>query len=79
MFKGCRREDMSPHIYAVAQAAYRTMLMSRQDQSVVLLGSSGSGKTTCCQHLIQYLATTAGSTGKVFSGECPAALAGPRP
>ncbi|XP_074830806.1 unconventional myosin-XVIIIa isoform X2 [Natator depressus] len=69
MFKGCRREDMSPHIYAVAQAAYRTMLMSRQDQSVVLLGSSGSGKTTCCQHLIQYLATTAGSTGKVFSVE----------
>ncbi|CAM4665743.1 unnamed protein product [Lepidochelys olivacea] len=69
MFKGCRREDMSPHIYAVAQAAYRTMLMSRQDQSVVLLGSSGSGKTMCCQHLIQYLATTAGSTGKVFSVE----------
>ncbi|XP_043386944.1 unconventional myosin-XVIIIa isoform X3 [Chelonia mydas] len=69
MFKGCRREDMSPHIYAVAQAAYRTMLMSRQDQSVVLLGSSGSGKTVCCQHLIQYLATTAGSTGKVFSVE----------
>ncbi|TFJ99492.1 homeobox protein SIX5 [Platysternon megacephalum] len=69
MFKGCRREDMSPHIYAVAQAAYRNMLMSRQDQSIVLLGSSGSGKTTCCQHLIQYLATIAGSTGKVFSVE----------
>ncbi|XP_030392065.1 unconventional myosin-XVIIIa isoform X19 [Gopherus evgoodei] len=69
MFKGCRREDTSPHIYAVAQAAYRDMLMSRQDQSIVLLGSSGSGKTTCCQHLIQYLATIAGSTGKVFSVE----------
>nr|XP_042713946.1 unconventional myosin-XVIIIa isoform X24 [Chrysemys picta bellii] len=69
MFKGCRREDMSPHIYAVAQAAYRNMLMSRQDQSIVLLGSSGSGKTTCCQHLIQYLATVAGSTGKIFSAE----------
>ncbi|NXA35279.1 MY18A protein, partial [Eudromia elegans] len=69
MFKGCRREDMSPHIYAVAQAAYRSMLMSRQDQAVVLLGSSGSGKTTNCQHLVQYLATVAGSTGKVFSAE----------
>ncbi|XP_075760678.1 unconventional myosin-XVIIIa isoform X22 [Pelodiscus sinensis] len=69
MFKGCRREDMAPHIYAVAQAAYRTMLMSRQDQAVVLLGSSGSGKTTSCQHLVQYLATIAGSTGKVFSAE----------
>uniref|UniRef100_A0A8D0GD31 Unconventional myosin-XVIIIa n=1 Tax=Sphenodon punctatus TaxID=8508 RepID=A0A8D0GD31_SPHPU len=69
MFKGCRREDMSPHVYAVAQAAYRTMLMSRQDQSIVLLGGSGSGKTTSCQHLVQYLATIAGSSGKVFSVE----------
>ncbi|XP_054989982.1 unconventional myosin-XVIIIa isoform X8 [Sorex araneus] len=61
MFKGCRREDMAPHIYAVAQTAYRTMLMSRQDQSIVLLGGSGSGKTTSCQHLVQYLATIAGA------------------
>uniref|UniRef100_A0A8V1AK17 Myosin motor domain-containing protein n=1 Tax=Gallus gallus TaxID=9031 RepID=A0A8V1AK17_CHICK len=67
--KGCRREDTSPHIYAVAQAAYRSMLMGRQDQAVVLLGASGSGKTTNCQHLVQYLATIAGSTGKVFSAE----------
>ncbi|XP_004684896.1 PREDICTED: unconventional myosin-XVIIIa isoform X6 [Condylura cristata] len=70
MFKGCRREDMAPHIYAVAQTAYRAMLMSRQDQSIVLLGSSGSGKTTSCQHLVQYLATIAGISGnKVFSVE----------
>lgn len=69
MFKGCRREDMAPHIYAVAQTAYRTMLMSRQDQSIILLGSSGSGKTTNCQHLVQYLATIAGSGNKVFSGK----------
>ncbi|KAJ7398977.1 Unconventional myosin-XVIIIb [Pitangus sulphuratus] len=69
MFKGCRREDTSPHIYAVAQAAYRSMLMSRQDQAVVLLGASGSGKTTNCQHLVQYLATISGSTSKVFSAE----------
>lgn len=70
MFKGCRREDMAPHIYAVAQTAYRAMLMSRQDQSIVLLGSSGSGKTTSFQHLVQYLATIAGSSGsKVFSGK----------
>ncbi|XP_054946079.1 unconventional myosin-XVIIIa isoform X2 [Physeter macrocephalus] len=68
MFKGCRREDMAPHIYAVAQTAYRAMLMSRQDQSIILLGSSGGGKTTSCQHLVQYLATIAGSSGnKVFS------------
>ncbi|XP_069617295.1 unconventional myosin-XVIIIa isoform X4 [Ranitomeya imitator] len=69
MFKGGRREDTSPHVYGVAQSAYWNMLMTRQDQSIVLLGNSGSGKTTSCQHVIQYLATVSGSTGKIFSAE----------
>uniref|UniRef100_A0A8C6U8Q3 Myosin XVIIIAb n=1 Tax=Neogobius melanostomus TaxID=47308 RepID=A0A8C6U8Q3_9GOBI len=69
MFKGCRREDMAPHIYSVAQSAYRNLLTTRQDQSIVLLGKSGSGKTTNCQHLVQYLVSIAGSTGKIFSAE----------
>ncbi|XP_058490606.1 unconventional myosin-XVIIIa isoform X4 [Solea solea] len=69
MFKGCRREDSAPHIYSVAQSAYRNLLTTRQDQSIVLLGKSGSGKTTNCQHLLQYLVSIAGSTGKIFSAE----------
>ncbi|XP_077421503.1 myosin-XVIIIa isoform X2 [Vanacampus margaritifer] len=69
MFKGCRREDSAPHVYSVAQSAYRNLLTTRQDQSIVLLGKSGSGKTTNCQHLVQYLVSIAGSTGKIFSAE----------
>ncbi|XP_035522249.1 unconventional myosin-XVIIIa-like isoform X2 [Morone saxatilis] len=69
MFKGCRREDTAPHVYSMAQAAYRNLLTTRQDQSIVLLGKSGSGKTTNCQHIIQYLLTIAGSTNKTFSAE----------
>ncbi|XP_041863467.1 unconventional myosin-XVIIIa-like isoform X2 [Melanotaenia boesemani] len=69
MFKGCKREDTAPHIYSMAQAAYRNLLTTRQDQSIVLLGKSGSGKTTNCQHIIQYLFTIAGSTNKTFSSE----------
>ncbi|KAM9348019.1 unconventional myosin-XVIIIa-like [Symphorus nematophorus] len=69
MFKGCRREDTAPHIYSMAQSAYRNLLTTRQDQSIVLLGKSGSGKTTNCQHIIQYLLTVAGSTNKTFSAE----------
>ncbi|XP_077448363.1 unconventional myosin-XVIIIa-like [Stigmatopora argus] len=67
MFKGHRREDTAPHIYSMAQSAYRNLLTTRQDQSIVLLGKSGSGKTTNCQHIIQYLVTIAGSTNKTFS------------
>ncbi|XP_062241140.1 unconventional myosin-XVIIIa isoform X3 [Platichthys flesus] len=69
MFKGSRRDDSAPHIYSVAQSAYRNLLTTRQDQSIVLLGKSGSGKTTNCQHLLQYLVSIAGSTGKIFSAE----------
>ncbi|XP_024118743.1 unconventional myosin-XVIIIa isoform X3 [Oryzias melastigma] len=69
MFKGCKREDTAPHIYSIAQAAYRNLLTTRQDQSIVLLGKSGSGKTTNCQHLLQYLVTVAGTTNKTFSAE----------
>ncbi|XP_078278613.1 myosin-XVIIIa isoform X3 [Rhinoraja longicauda] len=69
MFKGCRREDTSPHVYAIAQSAYRNLLTTRQDQSIILLGRSGSGKTTNSQHLVQYLVTIAGSTGKVVTVE----------
>lgn len=67
MFKGCKREDTAPHIYSMAQSAYRNLLTTRQDQSIVLLGKSGSGKTTNCQHIIQYLVSIAGSTNKTFS------------
>ncbi|XP_056140600.1 unconventional myosin-XVIIIa-like [Lampris incognitus] len=69
MFKGCRREDTAPHIYSMAQSAYRNLLTTRQDQSIVLVGKSGSGKTTNCQHLVQYLVTIAGSPNKTFSTE----------
>lgn len=69
MFKGCRREETAPHIFAVAQSAYHQLLTTRQDQTIALLGRSGSGKTTSCQHVLQYLVTIAAGSGKVYSGE----------
>lgn len=65
MFRGCKQEDMPPHIYSLAQSAYRSMLASRKDQSVVLLGRSGSGKSTCMRHILHYLALAAGTVNKV--------------
>ena len=70
MFKGCKPEDMPPHVYAVAQTAYRTMLNTRHDQSLVLLGRSGSGKTTNARHALHFFTTAAGSVGKLVTGNC---------
>uniref|UniRef100_T1J6E8 Myosin motor domain-containing protein n=1 Tax=Strigamia maritima TaxID=126957 RepID=T1J6E8_STRMM len=69
MFKGCKQEDMPPHIYAVAQTAYRNMLASRSNQAIVYTGRSGSGKTTNFRHVLHYLAYVAGSVNKVVTVE----------
>lgn len=65
MFRGCKSEDMPPHIYAMAQAAYRGMLATRRDHSLVFLGRSGSGKTTNFKHALHYLVLAAGTVNKV--------------
>ena len=57
MFRGCRRKDMPPHIFAMGQQAYRDMMITQQDQSLILMGLSGSGKTFNARHLLRYLTT----------------------
>ena len=68
MFKGCKQEDMPPHVFAAAQTSYRTMLASRMDQSLVMLGTSGSGKTTNAKHILHYLASATASQHSTITG-----------
>ncbi|XP_062562467.1 unconventional myosin-XVIIIa isoform X2 [Armigeres subalbatus] len=67
MFRGCKTEDMPPHIFSHTQTAYREMLESRRDQSLIFMGRSGSGKTTNFKHALYYLALAAGSNNKILS------------
>ncbi|KAL3858074.1 hypothetical protein ACJMK2_012688 [Sinanodonta woodiana] len=67
MFKGCKQEDMPPHIFAMGQIAYRDMLSTRQDQSIVFMGRSGSGKTVNMHHVLHYLTVAAGSVNNILS------------
>ncbi|XP_066594077.1 unconventional myosin-XVIIIa isoform X2 [Prorops nasuta] len=69
MFRGCKSEDMPPHIYAMAQSAYRGMLATRRDHSLVFLGRSGSGKTTNFKHALHYLVLAAGTVNKILTIE----------
>ncbi|XP_037808435.1 unconventional myosin-XVIIIa isoform X2 [Lucilia sericata] len=69
MFRGCKTEDMPPHIYSLAQTAYRAMLESRRDQSLIFMGRSGSGKTTSFKHALYYLALAAGSINNFLNAE----------
>uniref|UniRef100_A0A914YEA6 Myosin heavy chain n=1 Tax=Panagrolaimus superbus TaxID=310955 RepID=A0A914YEA6_9BILA len=61
-FKGKKRHELPPHIFAIADAAYRSMLQEREDQSILCTGESGAGKTENTKKVIQYLAHVAGAT-----------------
>ena len=64
-YKNQNRKERPPHIFAIAEAAYRAMLESRQNQSILITGESGAGKTENTKRVVQYLASIAGGTGGV--------------
>ncbi|KAI9486952.1 MAG: P-loop containing nucleoside triphosphate hydrolase protein [Benjaminiella poitrasii] len=68
-YKGKRRGEMSPHIYAVADQAYHDMVQDKENQSILITGESGAGKTENTKIVIQYLTAVASTTKKSSSSE----------
>ena len=61
MYKGRSREDNKPHIFAMADEAFRNMVDENENQSILVTGESGAGKTENTKKVIQYLAAVAQS------------------
>ncbi|XP_053320976.1 unconventional myosin-IXa isoform X2 [Spea bombifrons] len=55
MYDNRRLGEREPHIYAVADAAYHTMLRRQRNQCIVISGETGSGKTQSTNFLIHHL------------------------
>merc|ERR550539_2286010 len=71
IYKGKKRHEVPPHVFAITDIAYRSMLQDREDQSILCTGESGAGKTENTKKVIQYLAYVAASKPKGSSHAPP--------
>ncbi|ORY51880.1 hypothetical protein BCR33DRAFT_712079 [Rhizoclosmatium globosum] len=56
-YSGKRRGELEPHLFAVAEEAYRTMIRDKKNQSIIVSGESGAGKTQSAKYIMRYFAT----------------------
>ena len=45
IYQGKRRNETPPHLWAITETAYRNMLTTNKNQSMLITGESGAGKT----------------------------------
>ncbi|XP_043241430.1 myosin heavy chain, muscle-like isoform X50 [Amphibalanus amphitrite] len=63
IYKGKRRNEVPPHIFAISDGAYTDMMNNSENQSMLITGESGAGKTENTKKVIAYFANV-GASGK---------------
>ncbi|KAL2478562.1 Myosin-12 [Forsythia ovata] len=62
-YKGAAFGELSPHLFAVADTCYRSIINEHGSQSILVSGESGAGKTETTKMLMRYLAFMGGRSG----------------
>eukprot|EP01091_Cochliopodium_minus_P000432 TRINITY_DN1040_c0_g1_i1.p1 TRINITY_DN1040_c0_g1~~TRINITY_DN1040_c0_g1_i1.p1 ORF type:complete len:1025 (+),score=324.78 TRINITY_DN1040_c0_g1_i1:24-3077(+) len=61
-YKGRYMYQMPPHIYALAENAYRNLRQNKENQCILISGESGAGKTVTSKKILNYIAAVSKST-----------------
>ncbi len=69
MYQGRTLGELPPHIFAIADAAYSTMLAEKTNQTVIISGESGAGKTESTKFLLHHLMSLSTKTDETQSLE----------
>ncbi|KAF9382462.1 Myosin type-2 heavy chain 1 [Podila verticillata] len=56
-YSGRKRGELEPHLFAIAEDAYRCMIRDEKNQTIVVSGESGAGKTVSAKFIMRYFAT----------------------
>ncbi|KAG5437184.1 hypothetical protein PCANB_001161 [Pneumocystis canis] len=56
-YSGKNRGELEPHIFAIAEDSYRCMIRDSMNQTIVVSGESGAGKTVSAKYIMRYFAT----------------------
>ncbi|XP_051495924.1 unconventional myosin-Va-like [Apus apus] len=62
-YSGREMGDMDPHIFALAEEAYKQMGRFGRNQSLIISGESGAGKTASAKYAMRYFTTVGGCLG----------------
>ncbi|KAL9107559.1 MAG: hypothetical protein Q9227_007559 [Pyrenula ochraceoflavens] len=57
VYAGKQRASQAPHLFAIAEEAFADMLRDARNQTIVVSGESGAGKTVSAKYIMRYFAT----------------------
>ncbi|KAK8736475.1 hypothetical protein OTU49_005023 [Cherax quadricarinatus] len=64
IYQGKRRNEVPPHLFAISDGAYMNMLQTGENQSMLITGESGAGKTENTKKVLSYFANVGATTKK---------------
>ncbi|XP_073964609.1 dilute class unconventional myosin [Choristoneura fumiferana] len=63
-YRGQAMGDLDPHIFAVSEEAYTKLEREKRDQSIIVSGESGAGKTVSAKYAMRYFAAVGGNASE---------------